>query len=210
MRLKLSLLVVACLLGGAFASPRAFAQSGGRANVPAPPAPPAAPSAAQTPAPPTPPAAPSAPATAPSPQVSFKVDFVLTRFQGDKKLSSLPYSLLVASGRNSATLRSGSQIPVPAVKEANTVTYQTVGVSITVSTILALSDGRYSVQLNFDDSSVMDSNAPGASTLGPVIRSNSVSSNILVREGQPLQFSVATDKVSGETLKAELTLTVLK
>ena len=209
MRVKLPLMVVACFVGSVLLSPLVFAQGGGRANVPVPPAPPAAPQAPTGPTAPAPPA----PAAAAAPQVSFKVDFVLTRFQGDKKLSSLPYSILVASGRNSATLRSGSQIPVPAGKETNNVTpytYQTVGVSITVSSILALSDGRYAVQLNFDDSSVMDSNAPGASTLGPVIRSNSFSSSILVREGQPLQFSVATDKVSGETLKAELTLTVLK
>ena len=63
------------------------------------------------------------------------------------------------------------------------------------------------MSLSFDDSSVAEA---GASALGPVIRSNSFSSTVLAREGQPLLFSVATDKVSGETVRAELTLTVRK
>jgi hypothetical protein len=141
--------------------------------------------------------------------VTCKVDFLLTRFQGEKKLASLPYTMLIATGGRSATLRSGSQVPIPSGKDGG-ISYQSVGVNISIQNISAVGDGRFNLFLSFDDSSVAEQNSQGTGSLAPVIRSNAFSSNVLVREGQPLQFSVSTDKVSGETLKAELTLTVLK
>ena len=121
--------------------------------------------------------------------------------------------MLVSSTRAVATLRTGSMVPVPSEQG---VSYQSVGLSITINSIVSWADGRHSIGLSFEDSSLVDASDAlatprvPASPMSPVIRSSSFSSSVLVREGQPLQFSVATDKISGETLKAVLTLTVLE
>ena len=56
---------------------------------------------------PAPPAAKPAPATV----TPLKVSVVVARFQGEKKLSSLPYTLSVNAGSR-ATLRMGAKVPV--------------------------------------------------------------------------------------------------
>ena len=45
------------------------------------------------------------------PTVPLKVQIVISRYEGDKKLSSLPYMLSVNAGR-SASLRMGTKVPV--------------------------------------------------------------------------------------------------
>jgi hypothetical protein len=42
--------------------------------------------------------------------VPLKVDIVLSRYQGDKKISSLPFTLLVNTG-NATSLRMGVDVP---------------------------------------------------------------------------------------------------
>ena len=46
------------------------------------------------------------------PPAAVKVDIVLSRTNGNKTLSSLPYSLYAAEGRRTS-LRLGSQVPIP-------------------------------------------------------------------------------------------------
>ncbi len=47
------------------------------------------------------------------PIIPVKVQLVLTRYQGDKKVGSLPYTLVVNANGPRAQLRMGSQVPVP-------------------------------------------------------------------------------------------------
>jgi len=41
-------------------------------------------------------------------------------------------------------------------------------------------------------------------------RTFSMQNRLILREGVPQQFTMATDKISGETLRVDVTLTVLK
>jgi hypothetical protein len=166
---------------------------------------------------PVPPAAkPTAPVT------PLKVQVLVSRFQGEKKLSSLPYTLSVNAGAR-ATLRMGAKVPVMMMMTANMpkdvpqggpIQYQDVGTSIDCNVSTVQDDGRYRIEITIDDSSVYgdgpnpaDSKpAPG----NPSFRSFRASDSMALRDGQTAQFTTATDKVSGEIVKVDVTLTVVK
>ena len=224
MRAQSTFVLPVLLVAGLALNPPLTAQSG-RATPAAPPAAPAPvpPAPPAAPAPPAPPAAPqSAAASAQSaPLLAARIDLLISRFQGEKRVATLPYSFNTtithpSFGVSNVSVRLGSQVPVPGSQVPGTFRYQDVGISIGVSGVTPLPDGRYRLNVNLEDSSLLSSDATAEerrisnTNPGPVIRSNSFSSNLIVRDGQPQQFSVGTDKVSGETLKAELTLTVLK
>ena len=64
------------------------------------------------------------PAAPTKPDILVKIDVVLSRFQGEKKTSSLPFTLLVntpAQGVNSASLRVGIDVPVGTTTSVRTV-----------------------------------------------------------------------------------------
>lgn len=175
----------------------------------------AAPLRGQTPPPPPPP--PTAPAAPPSSTpveepIPVRVDVVLSRWSGEKRISSLPIGLVVAvasSSQNSASLRLDSRIPV---LQGMTSSYQSVGTNVDV-VVSKLASGRFRLELILNDSSVADGpgrEAASAAQPMPVIRSNSLRTSLVLRDGQPGEIVIATDKVSGETIKAEVKITTMK
>jgi hypothetical protein len=58
-----------------------------------------------------------------------------------------------------------------------------------------------------DDSSVADSTSPSGV---PVIRSYRVDNLLVVRNAETTTFNMSTDKVSGDTIRAQVTVTALK
>ena len=102
------------------------------------------------------PAAPQSKPPAPTP-VSLKVSLVFSRYQGDKKISSVPHTLWVTTGERTS-LRLGTQIPVPTtlVKEGvgvQSYNYRDVGTNIDCSAAAVL-DGAYRLGITITDSSV--------------------------------------------------------
>ena len=155
---------------------------------------------------------------------TVKLQIVLTRFQGEKKISSLPYTLTVNMDDRSrnfgrSSLRLGTQVPImtntrPGGSDANaplvpTVQYRDVGTSIDAN-VTALDDARYKVDLTVEDSSVETTSAAGANATHPAFKSFRTSDSILLRDGQSSQYSSATDRVSGEVWKVDVTMTVVK
>src|SRR5215208_7054738 len=60
-----------------------------------------------------------APPPAKKPSVSLQVQVVISRYQGDKKVGSMPYTLAVLANTNRpAQLRSGARMPMPAFGRA--------------------------------------------------------------------------------------------
>jgi len=166
--------------------------------------------------------APPAPKAAPAAVTPLKVSVVVSRFQGEKKLSSLPYTLSVNAGSR-GTLRMGAKVPVMMMMTANMpkdlpqggpVQYQDVGTSIDCSVSTVQDDGRFRVEITIDDSSVYgdgpnpSENKPPPGN--PSFRSFRASDSMVLRDGQTSQFTTATDKVSGEIVKVDVTLTVVK
>lgn len=140
-----------------------------------------------------------------APPAAAKVDIVLTRSNGSKTLSSLPYSLSVAEGK-ATQLRVGSQVPITSNMGVN---YQNVGSSIDCI-LNALSDGRYKLSLTMDDSSLAEGTGPQSPGAPPVFRSYRIDTLLVLRSGETTTFNVSTDKVSGDTIRAQVTVTALK
>jgi hypothetical protein len=160
-----------------------------------------------------------APAARP-PLTPLKIQLMLSRFQGEKKLSSVPYLMWVTANDGSFTrLRLGVKIPLYAGSGATaTYNYQDVGTNIDC-TASTSPDGMYKVTLTVNDSTVYfpDRDRPNAGipppvsdTAPPAIRSFTSTFSILLRDGQSGQYTTATDQVSGEVLKIDATLNVLK
>ena len=168
------------------------------------------------------PAPPAAAKPAPAAAMPLKVQIVVSRFQGEKKLSSLPYSLSVNAGSR-ATLRMGAKVPVmmitakspvEGVPMVGPIQYQDVGTSIDCYVSTPQDDGRFKLEITIDDSSVYGDtptttdNKPAAGN--PSFRSFRASDSMVLRDGQTSQFTTATDKVSVEIVKVDVTLTVVK
>ncbi len=163
----------------------------------------------------TPPAAAAAESAAPL--TPLKVQVVISRFQGDKKLSSLPYVLAVnANDRTRSSVHNGIQVLIPMVSsEGKTVgpVYKDVGTNIecTATTIDA---GRFRLDLTLEDSSVYTDDQAAANntrvSTPPWLRAFRSSQALLLKDGQTTQYTTATDKTNGEVVKVDVTLTVVK
>ena len=152
------------------------------------------------------------------------LEVVISRYQGDKKVSSLPYSLSVnAGGRSERTsLRMGASVPVPSqapptvdgkpvtgMLQVNPVTYQDIGTNIDVIARPA-GDGRFDINLSVSEKSVVQNpQTPQPGGL-PVVRNFTSSNNLVLRDGQMRQFTAASDRITGEVVKVEVTLKVVK
>ena len=156
----------------------------------------------------------------------LRIQVVFTEYDGDKKISSLPYSLLVNSDDKGpkAAVRMGLRVPIVTGSQGSTVTPVTQVQYMDVGTSLdgradKTEDGRFLLQLNVEKSSLY---APGTgqkpvslggneiSSLQPVVQSFRSQVNLLIRDNQTIQSTVATDQVTGHVLKVDVTLNVVK
>jgi hypothetical protein len=161
--------------------------------------------------------------------LSVRLTFV--RSQGEKKISSLPYTLICNATANdherrSAKLRMGIEVPVMVTvgfKDGpSSIQYKNVGTNIDCSASPA-DEGRFRLDLIVEQSSVYSAAeeriraaAPeGESTLQgfgerPVFRTFDTNFTPLLRDGQTAQYTAATDPISGEVMRIDVTLNVLK
>ena len=153
--------------------------------------------------------------------VPLKLDVVISRQAGDKKISSMPYSLWLTanSPERQASLRLGVQVPVPTTmtpqaKEGEksepfqSFTYRDIGTNID-ATAASAAEGRYTVGITLTDSGLNSKGEPTSRT-PPMLRNFTSRFFLLLRDGQTATYMSATDPVTGETLKVDVTLSVLK
>jgi len=151
----------------------------------------------------------------------LKVQVVIGRYQGEKKVASMPYTLTMNNHppNNHAKLRMGAKIPIVMLMMTNVpkdapqggpIQYQDVGTDIDCFAT-ELDNGRYSLAITVDDSSVYpDEQSGGAAKGSPSFRSFRATNALVLRNGETGQFTAATDKVTGETVRVDVTLTVMK
>jgi len=166
------------------------------------------------------------PAPAPKPAlVPLEVEVVLSRFQGDKKIGNIPYTLNVNANGEQTTLNMGTEVPVPATVFTPTAqggqqpaplrsyNYRPIGTNITLRAT-SITDNQFQVQINVEDSSVFtpDTRQQGVPMMPdvPAFRSFRGNNSLLLKDGQTRQYTVATDRVTGEVLKVDVSLKVLK
>ena len=173
---------------------------------------------------PQPPAAASAQpaATGAARQIPLKVQLTLSRFTGEKKVSSTPYMLGVLTNGSKTSLRMGVQVPVliksetgPAAIPGGSYTYRDVGTNIDCSAQDA-GNGVYSLTITIEDSAIhldRPSESPSERQMArdvPAFRSFRSSFGLVLRDGQSMQYASATDPVSGDVMKIDVMLTVAK
>jgi hypothetical protein len=155
--------------------------------------------------------------------IPIDVEVVISRYQGDKKISSLPYALAVNAGERAdgTKLRMGANVPVPnaAFTPASggspnplvSYNYQDIGTNIDCNA-RPLGDGRFVVSVRVSERSVVQAPATTPPTVNgaPVIRNFESSNNLVLRDGQTRQFTAAADRVTGEVVKVDVTLKVAK
>jgi hypothetical protein len=152
--------------------------------------------------------------------IPLEVEVVITRYDGAKKLSSLPYVLALNGGGTEVQLNMGTQVAVPttAIAPANpdvkanpftSYNYRDVGTRISARARVV--EGGYDLQLNIDDSSVYASSTPGlVGAQMPAFRTFSSRNSLLLRDGQTREYTAATDRINGEVVKVSVALRVVK
>jgi hypothetical protein len=162
------------------------------------------------------------------PRIPLQVQVVISRYQGDKRISSVPYTLsvnantLLAGGKPSS-LRMGARIPVPnpafgrpegkPTDAQIPMNYQNIGTNIDCYAS-SIDNGRFELNISVEEESVYVDDQPSAGTSRanalPVFRSFRSSNELILRDGQSSQFTAATDRITGELVRVDVTLTVVK
>jgi hypothetical protein len=153
-----------------------------------------------------------------------KVLIVFAEYEGEKKVKSLPYTMLIHADRPSKT-RIGSRVPVATGKDGGAVQFQyiDVGTNLDCSASPA-QDGKYQLRMSLERSWVegdvsVDSEMKAANVSQehkesifrePIIHQVKFENTISLRDGQALELNSATDPVSGKIIRVEVTLSVLK
>lgn len=176
---------------------------------------------------------PAAPRDVAPPPVAYRMQVLLEEYDGTKKVSSMPYSIPVATpvvgdmARQRGSLRVGVRIPIAVSGKngENEIQFQYIDVGSNIDVSVRSADPeRYALELTIDRSSVYVSArdkdgrqevkewAPGDEKPGtqPLIHNFRSNVSLLVRDGRPAEALVATDPITGHVLKVEATLTLLK
>ena len=157
----------------------------------------------------------------------LKVQVVISEFDGEKKIGSLPYVFYVMADavHNSQTsVRMGLRVPVRTGGRAQDTNYQfqyqDVGTNLDCSA-QSQPDGVYWLSLTVQRSSLylggsevarenQAANGPNILPDQPVIQNFSSSIQIAAKDGQTVQSNLAADPVSGHILKVDVTVNVVK
>jgi hypothetical protein len=155
----------------------------------------------------------------------LKIQIVFTEFEGDKKIKSLPYTFLITAdpghGLDYGKLRIGSRVPLYTGKEGG-LQYVDVGTNLDCRAD-RLENGKFGVKLSLERSWVQGevlvpagrpTEVPAGGSSGqfkePVIGQYKTDVYLVLRDGQTVDSTVATDPLSGKVMKIELTLMVVK
>jgi hypothetical protein len=156
--------------------------------------------------------------------IPLRVQVVISRFQGEKKIASAPYTLAVtaSASRELARLRIGTEVPVPAVPAgpptdgktppAPGIQYRPVGTNIDC-TVRTGDEGSFEVSLTIEQSSVLDDDQQQklqTPRFAPAFRSFRFTNSAVLRDGQTTQFTNAADALTGEVVRVDVTLNVVK
>jgi len=146
----------------------------------------------------------------------LRVRFLLTRHRGEQKVSSRPYMLLFHAEEKATRVFIGSQVPLRANQNGvPTVVFKNVGVEAEASARL-LSDGRYRVEARFEDSYVFDageavhSPATAGADENPILRVLQSDAKLAIRDGETLPFASAVDPITGDLVRVDVTLNVVR
>ena len=139
----------------------------------------------------------------------LRVQVVFSEYDGDKKVTSLPYSFTVNAderrARPGSLIRNGVRVPVSTGKDQ--FTYIDIGTNVDCSATLQ-EDGRYKLQMTLDRSSILSDGSAVSSN--PTVRQFRVDLNQVLKDGQTAESVVSTDPLNGHVYHVNVTLNVVK
>lgn len=160
---------------------------------------------------------------------SLRVHVVLSEFNGKDKLSSMPYDIPLSVEQNAGapsastswnSIRIGVQVPVPT--KGGGESSLDIGTNIDCK-LSGMRDGQFILGLTIERSSMHVMELKEGKSQGkdwaegdplptsyPVLRKFRANVTALLRDGQTQESTVATDPITGNVLRVEVTLNVLK
>jgi len=152
------------------------------------------------------------------PFMPVKVQLVVAEYDGEKKLSSMPYIFTVLAnerGVDGTSVRTGIRIPIETDGKDQKTTYLDLGSNIDCR-IRIEEEGRFMVNLALDRSALYPNKSPEGERLVaepnglPLIRQFRTNENLLLKDGQTSETVVSTDPLNGHTLRVSVTINVQK
>jgi hypothetical protein len=155
------------------------------------------------------------------PITPVRLQVVLTEFDGEKKVASLPYSFLVYSEQGGHTIystftRVGVRVPVPGAGKEGQAQFTDVGSNIDCG-VQTEEDGRFTVHLSFERSSLyfqgrgdekgVIKTAEAGQPYIPTIRTQTW---VVLKDAQTLEALMAADPLNGHVFRINVTLNVQK
>ena len=160
--------------------------------------------------------------------VTLRVQLVISRFRGDKKVASFPYTLVAATGERGLTtrMRMGVDTPVPVTsasesgKQTTSIQYRNVGTNIDCSA-REWGEGRFLLNIGVENSAALAlEKGPSSGNPAPTVDANPTGSplfrrfdstvTVVLRDGQSVQTVAATDPVTGDVVKIDVTMNVIR
>jgi hypothetical protein len=149
-----------------------------------------------------------------------KVQIVFTEFDGDKKVSSMPYAFTVITdeklgGNYSTRLRTGIRVPIETDGKDQKTTYMDIGSNIDCG-IRTEDDGRFHLYLIFDRSALYPNKSSEGERLvanpgsQPLVRQFRTDENLILKDGQTSESLLSTDPMNGHTFRVSVTINVQK
>jgi hypothetical protein len=154
----------------------------------------------------------------------LKLQVTIGEQEGEKKLASLPYNFFLKVGEGAppspwTKVRMGSRVPVNVGKDGG-IQYIDVGTNIDCRGVMD-PDGRFDIYLNLERSwvegdAVVPADKPAAAAgeapqfKEPIIRQLKTEVTLIMRDGQTIQSTQATDPLSGRVLTITVTMSVVK
>lgn len=140
--------------------------------------------------------------------VPLKVTVVIGRFQGEKRTGSLPFVLTVQAPGRATTMQMGSNVPIPSDSTSNSYQWRNVGTTLSCQVINQV-EGVFGLKLTIADNQIF-ADPPGGIKGIPAFQNFTLDNELWLRDGQTMQLSTAVDKATGEQIKVDVTLNVIK
>lgn len=150
-----------------------------------------------------------------------RVQVTIERYQGERKIGSAPYTILTTTSGTPVKLRMGVEVPVAYAstggKDGSTTNLQYKSVGTNFDCEVREQGDRYLVGMDIENSSAYSASGKSpeparndAASQAPLFRSFNVKYDVPIQDGQTLQTVASTDPVTGEVVKIELTLKIIK
>ncbi|HYL83107.1 MAG TPA: hypothetical protein VE263_02640 [Candidatus Angelobacter sp.] len=150
--------------------------------------------------------------------IPVKLQVVFAEYDGDKKISSMPYTFMALAnerGIDGTSLRTGVRIPIETDGKDQKTTYLDVGSNIDCRVRIE-EEGRFAVSLTLDRSALYPNKSPEGERLVaepnglPLIHQFRTNENLLMKDGQTSETVLSTDPLNGHTLHVSVTINVQK